>query len=83
MSGPAGDHAKATFFPAEMPGVTFGDATVAVDGGRFTVEVAVEIKPGNSLGKPMSVRGLVALGEKGDDPCYDFALPLTAEGRPR
>jgi thiol:disulfide interchange protein DsbD len=82
ITGPAGDHAKVSFFPIERPGVTFEKPEATVEGGRFTIEVDVEVRPGNSLGKPMAVRGLVALGEKPQDPSYDFDLPLTAEGRP-
>jgi hypothetical protein len=37
----------------------------------------VELRPGNALGKPMTVGGLVTLGDRPDDPCYDFLLPAT------
>ena len=77
LSGPAGAAKIATFFPEDSPGVTFGEPRIELSDGRFQVTVPVELRPGNALGKPMTVGGLVTLGDRPDDPCYDFLLPAT------
>ena len=79
LTGPAGGMTSATFFPIDSPGITFGAAAVTVGRDRFRVRVPVELKPGNAGGEPMALAGLVTLGEKPDDPCYDFVIPLTVE----
>ncbi|MHC4991637.1 MAG: protein-disulfide reductase DsbD domain-containing protein [Planctomycetota bacterium] len=81
LSGPAGELAGAQLFPIELPGVTYGAARTTIADGRFEVRVPVTVKPGNSLGKPMALRGVVALGERPEDPCYEFNRPISADGR--
>jgi thiol:disulfide interchange protein DsbD len=75
--GPAGDRQRAAFFPNESPGVTYDEPEIEVAGGRFSVSVAVELRPHNALDQPMVLGGLVALGDRSDDPSYDFQLPLS------
>ena len=70
---------SATFFPVDAPGITFGASNVTVVQDRFRVTVPIEVKPHNARGEPMALAGLVTLGEKPDDPCYDFVIPLTVE----
>jgi DsbC/DsbD-like thiol-disulfide interchange protein len=72
---PAGEARTATFFPNEQPGITFGQAHIAFDGGVATVQVPVQVKPGNSLGKPLIIAGLVALGEDSAGESFEFQLP--------
>ena len=79
LTGPAGGMTSAAFFPVDAPGITYGAADVTIAQSRFRVTVPVELKPGNAGGEPMALAGLVTLGEKLDDPCYDFLIPLTAE----
>lgn len=78
LSGPAGAAGTAAFFPDPSPGVTFGEPQVEITGGRFRVRVPVELNPANALGQPMTLGGLVALGDGPDDRCYDFLLPASA-----
>ncbi len=75
LEGPARGRRSVRLFPDPSPGVEFGAVEVSVQDDRFIVRVPVELQPRNSLGEPMVMAGLVALGEKPDDPCYDFALP--------
>lgn len=79
LTGPAGGMTSAAFFPVDAPGITYGTADVTVRQNRFRVTVPVELKPPNAGGEPMALAGLVTLGEKPDDPCYDFVIPLTVE----
>ena len=74
--GPAQGEKKAAYFPAHSRGVTYHEAEVTVTNDRFRVLVRVDLRPNNALGEPMVLGGLVALGEKLDDPCYDFQLQL-------
>ncbi len=87
LAGPAGSRTAAAFLPAATAGLTLAEPQVAVKKDRFRVSVDVEVEPKNALG-PMALRGLVALGEGPDDPCYDFELPVQADppgepGRPQ
>ncbi len=79
LTGPAGGMTSAAFFPVDAPGITYGTADVTVRQNRFRVTVPVELKRPNAGGDPMALEGLVTLGEKPDDPCYDFVIPLTVE----
>ena len=58
------------------PGVTYHEADVTVTNDWFRVVVKVDLRPNNALGEPMVLGGLIALGEKLDDPCYDFQLQV-------
>lgn len=79
LTGPAGGMTSAAFFPVDAPGITYGTADITIRQSRFRVTVPVELKPANAAGEPMALAGLVTLGEKPDDPCYDFMIPLTVE----
>jgi DsbC/DsbD-like thiol-disulfide interchange protein len=80
VTGPADAHETIEFFPLPVPGVTFGEPDVSVTADRFRVVVRYEVKPQNVLDdEPLSVRGLVGLGNRRHEPCYYFELPL-AEG---
>ena len=76
---PVPEKEKITFFPHEFPGVTFGNASIAHRDGMVSITVPVEVKPENALGEKMRVAGLVALGKRHTDPCYEFELPVEAE----
>ena len=58
------------------PGITYEAAAVTVDGDRFRVVTRVGLTPHNAGDEPMVLAGLVTLGEKPDDPSYDFEIPL-------
>ena len=75
---PALGHTKGEFFPMELPGVTYGNATTKVEADILSVSVPVTIKPGDALGKPMMVAGVVGLGTSQTDPSYEFEIPPTA-----
>ncbi|MFB3138538.1 MAG: hypothetical protein ACE10B_04910, partial [Phycisphaerales bacterium] len=77
IAGPAEGEKKAAYFPAHSRGVTYHEAEVTVTNDRFHVVVRVDLHPNNALGEPMVLGGLVALGEKLDDPCYDFQFQLS------
>jgi thiol:disulfide interchange protein DsbD len=76
LSGPAGGMTSAAFFPVDRPGITYETAAVKVENDRFRVVTRVGLTPHNAGGEPMVLAGLVTLGEKADDPSYDFELPL-------
>ncbi len=78
ISGSADGREAAAFFPDGSPGVSFGTPRVAIQDDRFLVQVDVTLEPGNALGQPMTIGGLVALGEGLDDPAYDVHLPAPA-----
>lgn len=77
LTGPAQGRSAARILPIESPGVTYDCAEVEVKNDRFRIVVPVQVRPGNALGRPLRVAGLVTLGTELDDPCYDFELPLT------
>lgn len=74
LAGPAGDHASVELYPLDGRGVTFGDARKTVTDGRFTIEVPIELRPQNALGKPMVLAGVVGLGA--DGPAFAFERPV-------
>jgi thiol:disulfide interchange protein DsbD len=74
IDGPASGTRRVTFFPERVPGVVYRDVRATVSGDRFRVTANVELNPGNALGRTPAIAGLVALGERPDDPCYDFTL---------
>jgi thiol:disulfide interchange protein DsbD len=76
VTGAAQSENTVAFFPGYCPGVTYHEAESAIEDGRFRVVVKVDVNPKNALGEPIVLSGLVVLGEKADDPCYDFELPL-------
>lgn len=76
ITGPAQGEKKAAYFPGQTPGVTYHEAEVTITNDRFRVVVRVDLRPKNALGEPMVLGGLVALGEKLDDPCYDFQFQV-------
>jgi thiol:disulfide interchange protein DsbD len=80
VTGPAAGFDRVELFPVEMPGVTYGPARTSVAGDRFTVEVGVEIKAANARGKPMALRGVIALGPRVEDPSYEYHRALDATG---
>lgn len=73
---PAEGTDEATFFPLELPGVTYGKAQLDRKDGALHMIVPVEINEGNALGQEMRVAGLVALGSDQKDPCFEFDLPV-------
>ncbi len=83
ITGPAMGREALTFFPGATPGVSYGDPDVTIEADRFRVEVAVQINRRNTLGKPVVLSGLVALGPEDDDPSYDFKVELSNDGRPQ
>lgn len=74
ITGPAGDYSAFDFFPVSRPGVEFGKAEITSDNRTFHIEVPVSLRPDRSLGQPLVVEGLVALGSQRDDPCYNFRI---------
>jgi len=76
ITGPAMGREALTYFPGESPGVSYGEPKITIDGDRFHMTVRVEINHRNTLGKPVVLSGLIALGWEGDDPSYEFAVEL-------
>ena len=79
ITGPAGGHTKVEFFPIALRGVKFGETERIVEDDRFRVTAQLDIQPHNISRKGPSgpsIRGVVGLGGKVDDPCYYFDLPL-------
>ena len=76
ITGPAHGFSNVKFFPGFTPGVTYLDPQALIQNDRFTVTVEIKINRLNSLGKPIVLEGLIALGSKLDDPSYDFQVPV-------
>jgi DsbC/DsbD-like thiol-disulfide interchange protein len=74
-----GPHDTIAFFPHQSPGVTYGQARFARRGNTYFGEIDLEIDPNNFLDGPPAVGGLIALGEKPDDPSYEFSMPLAEQ----
>jgi DsbC/DsbD-like thiol-disulfide interchange protein len=71
----------ASFIPADTPGVVYGDARMeTTPEGRRALRIPFTLKPQDSLGKPLSVAGLVILESPSSAPiAAEFALaPQTA-----
>ncbi|MCI0365390.1 MAG: hypothetical protein L0Y44_15830 [Phycisphaerales bacterium] len=66
------------FFPLEVPGVTYGEAAVSVEGSVLQFKVPVTVNPNDAMGKKMVVAGDAGLGTSQSDPCYQFEIPLPA-----
>ncbi len=79
ITGPAMGREALTFFPGESPGVSYGDADIAIEGDRFHVKVNVQINHRNTLGKPVVLSGLIALGRKSNEPSFEFAIELPGD----
>ena len=75
-TGPAMGLETLTFFPGESPGVSYGEPKITIEEDRFHVKINVQINHRNTLGKPVVLRGLIALGWESDEPSYEFALEL-------
>lgn len=63
---------EARFLQATDPGVSVGSRNpvrMTVAGGRATLELPLEIRPQDALGKPLAASGLVLLGPGQGDPC--------------
>ena len=80
ITGPADAHETIEFFPLPVPGVTFGAADATVNADRFRIVAPYEVKPQNALDEPMTVKGLVGLGNRRHEPCYYVELPLADGG---
>ena len=76
LEAPAGKSRAAEFFPLEVPGVTYGKPRIEIVGDRVRVAVEVQVKAANAMGRPMAVKGLLALGKTVDGPCYEFEIPV-------
>ena len=80
ITGPAGKATRIRFIPDLTPGVRAGkghpvDATIS--DGRFRIEVPITVEPGNALGKPLEVAGLVLFGPRPSDRAVSFRMPVT------
>ena len=75
---PAQGRTTAEFFPIEVPGLKYGTAEIKVESDRVLMKVPVEVNARNAGGKPIVVKGLAALGQSLDDPCFEFEFPLPA-----
>jgi hypothetical protein len=75
---PSRQHQAATFFPIELPGVTYGAARVDANDTVLKLTIDVQTNPANARGKPMKIAGVVGLGESQNDPCFEFELPVPA-----
>jgi DsbC/DsbD-like thiol-disulfide interchange protein len=78
---PAGA-ASPVILPAPGPGVGFGSARVArADDGGWDILVPLELSPGNTLGRPYLIRGLIGFGAAPTDPAWRFAMtfPVPAD----
>lgn len=66
------------FFPLEVPGVTYGEAAVTVEGQSLQFKVPVTLNPNDALGKKMVIAGVAGVGTAQSDPSYVFEMPAPA-----
>jgi len=83
LAFPAAEGAEIAFFPADSPGVRFEKPGIDFSGGRAHMMIPVELNPGNALGEPMRLAGLIALGKDQKDLCYEFDLPADVSDAPQ
>ena len=77
--GPARRGAKIGFIPDHTPGVRYSGGipvSATMDDGRFQIMIPLEIKPGDSLGKPLRAAGLVTLGDEKTGTSLFVELPI-------
>jgi len=74
--------ASPVILPAPGPGVRFGEPAIRRDGDRWDIRIPLTLSPGNTLGQPYRIRGLLGLGEKPEDPAWQFhqTFPVPAAG---
>lgn len=75
---------SASFVQATDPGVSIGERNplpVPVAEGRARLEAPLAVRPQDSMGKPLAVRGLLMLGDRPGDPCIWIRREL-ADSRP-
>lgn len=80
LRGEARGHRTVRFIPADTPGVGYGGripAPAVIEGDRFEIAVPIEIRPGDSLGRPLRAAGVVLFGQESDDPFLAFTLPVS------
>lgn len=80
LTGMAGDAEVIRFVPDLTPGVRAGDGhpvDATIEDGRFRIEVPVTVEPGNALGTPLDVAGLVLFGPRATDRAVSFRVPVT------
>lgn len=76
MSKATTDTGGLAFLPAAAPGVAYGEAEIEIDDNRFTIRVPLEVKRQNTLGRRLHAGGLLTVGEKSDQPCYQVDVDL-------
>ena len=76
---PSKGFTEVEFFPAAVPGVTFGAARVTPRGDVLEIAIPVELEPHNALG-PMALRGVIGLGSSVSGPAYAFDFPIAEPG---
>jgi hypothetical protein len=79
LAGPAGTSQPALFYPDATPGVApeaAGPIEGTLQGGRYSFEIPLEIKPEDALGKPLRVAGIVALGPDAGARAIRIDLPV-------
>lgn len=77
---PHDGESAAAFFPGLTPGVEYGEAVIDRDASHMTMTIPLSIKAGNTLGEPLRIEGLVALGDDPDDPSFEFSRRLDTSG---
>jgi DsbC/DsbD-like thiol-disulfide interchange protein len=76
VTGPAKGHTNAAFLPNPTPGVIIEDPEITVTDDRFRLTATISTQPGNFAGTKPRAAGLIALGEQGDDPSYEFSIAV-------
>lgn len=79
IKAPAQNYSSVEFFPVETPGVEFEDATISAEENWIIITVPLRLNANNAMGGPMKVIGVLGMGTRQTDPCYeiDIALPAT------
>ena len=73
---PAQGHDAARIISDLTPGVVFGEPQITIESDRVTARVPIEVQPQNSLGEKMVVAGLLMLGDRSEDPSFEFRIPV-------
>lgn len=78
ITAPARGFESASWLPVPGPGVSYGEATIDINDNRVTATIPVTIDERAAMGRPMRLEGVLALGERPDDPGYHLKRPVDA-----
>ena len=79
ITGPMSSKGPPRAFIDRVAGVEVGHASVDVADGAFHLSLPVRLMPGDSMGEPAHVRGLLIFGSSRYDPAWSFDIACDAD----